>query len=131
MRRARARLLSDDLERVISRFRGHDPREVSSGRPGSRLEVLGIVLALAVLATFGVTFGLALLPRESGTEGVDDGPGDPRRVYGAEQGVEAFHAGRWYPAHVHSASDGRYFITYDDFSTSWHEWVGPRRLRAR
>jgi hypothetical protein len=99
--------------------------------PSVKLEAWGVVLALAVLVAFGVTFGLALLPRGAGSESADDGPGDPRATYRAEQGVEAWHAGRWYPAHVHSAGAGRYFITYDDFSISWHEWVGARRLRPR
>ena len=96
-----------------------------------RLEVWGIVLALAVFVAFGVTLGLTLVPRAAPSENADDGPGDPRGTYRAEQSVEAWHAGRWYPAHVHSASGNRYFITYDDFSISWHEWVTARRLRRR
>ena len=97
----------------------------------TRLEVWGVVLALVVLAAFGVTFGLTLLPRPAPSDLPDDGPGDVRARYRAEQAVEAWHDGRWYPAHVHSASADRYFITYDDFSISWHEWVTARRLRKR
>ena len=104
-----------------------EKREVAT----SRLEVWGVVLALVVLAAFGVTFGLTLVPRPAPSDVADEGPGDPRSRYRAEQAVEAWHDGRWYPAHVHSASADRYFITYDDFSISWHEWVTARRLRGR
>ncbi|HWP09735.1 MAG TPA: hypothetical protein VNN72_28530 [Polyangiaceae bacterium] len=99
------------------------------GASTRRFEVWGILLALAVFVAFGVTFGLTLVPRAAPSENADDGPGDPRATYQAEQSVEAWHAGRWYPAHVHSTSGNRYFITYDDFSISWHEWVTARRLR--
>ena len=98
----------------------------------SRLESWGLFLALGVLLTLGVTFGVAMMPRgQAPSADADDGPGAPGQSYGAEQAVEAWHGGRWYPAHVHSASAGRYFITYDDFSISWHEWVTARRLRRR
>ena len=97
----------------------------------TRLEVWGVVLALVVLAAFGLTFGLTLVPRPTASNIADDGPGDPRERYEAKQAVQAWHDGRWYPAHVQSASGARYFITYDDFSISWHEWVTARRLRRR
>jgi hypothetical protein len=84
-----------------------------------------------VFVAFGATFVRALTAAPATSENADDGPGDPRGSYEAEQAVEAWHAGRWYPAHVHSASGDRYFITYDDFSISWHEWVTARRLRRR
>lgn len=101
------------------------------GASTRRIEVWGVLVALAVLVVFAATFGLTLVPRATPSESADDGPGDPRGTYRAEQGVEAWHAGRWYPAHVHSRSGDRYFITYDDFSISWHEWVTARRLRKR
>jgi len=98
----------------------------------TRLELFGLVGALLVLVAFGATFGVALLPRpRMPWAELDDGPGNPASSYRAEQEVDAWHAGRWYPAHVHSASAGRYFITYDGFSVSWHEWVSARRLRPR
>lgn len=84
-----------------------------------------------MLSALGVTGIVALLPRATPPPAAEDGPGNPSAAYRAEQAVEAWHAGRWYPAHVHSASAGRYFITYDDFSISWHEWVTARRLRKR
>jgi hypothetical protein len=91
----------------------------------------GVVLALGILGAFGLTFGLTLVPRPAPSDIADDGPGDPHGRYEANQAVLAWHAGRWYPAHVQSASPDRYFITYDDFSISWHEWVTARRLRRR
>jgi len=101
------------------------------GATTRRVEMWGVVLALAVLVAFGVAFGISLVPRATPSESADDGPGDPRATYEAEQGVNAWHAGRWYPAHVHSVAGDRYFITYDDFSISWHEWVTSRPLRRR
>ena len=97
----------------------------------SRLEIWGVLLALGILGAFGLTFGLTLVPRPTASNIADDGPGDPRERYEAKQAVQAWHDGRWYPAHVQSASGARYFITYDDFSISWHEWVTARRLRRR
>jgi len=98
----------------------------------TRLEAAALLLACAVLVAVGLSFAFALAPRnDSPSPAADDGPGNPASTYSAEQPVEAWHAGRWYPAHVHSAASARYFITYDDFSTSWHEWVTARRLRPR
>jgi hypothetical protein len=98
----------------------------------SRFESWALVLALAVLLAFAIAFGVALVPKgQVPRKEADDGPGSPGLAYRAEQPVQAWHGGRWYPAHVHSVSAGRYFITYDDFSISWNEWVTARRLRAR
>jgi hypothetical protein len=97
----------------------------------SRLEAWGLLASLAVLSAIGITGIVALRPRAEPSPAADDGPGNPTTRYGAGEPVDAWHSGRWYPAHVHSASAGRYFITYDDFSISWHEWVTARRLRQR
>jgi hypothetical protein len=98
----------------------------------SRLETWGLLASLALLLALGATGLFALLPKsEPPASEADDGPGNPSASYHAEQAVDAWHGDRWYPAHVHSANGGRYFITYDDFSISWHEWVGARRLRKR
>ena len=106
-------------------------REPSKSRV-TRREAAALLLACAVLVVLGASFAFALIPRnDSPTPAADDGPGNPAVTYRAEQPVEAWHAGRWYPAHVHSAASARYFITYDDFSVSWHEWVTARRLRPR
>jgi hypothetical protein len=98
----------------------------------SRLEATGLFLSLAILLALGLSFAIAMLPKgQAPSPTADDGPGDPSLAYRAEQPVDAWHAGRWYPAHVHSASAGRYFVTYDGFSISWNEWVTARRLRPR
>jgi hypothetical protein len=100
--------------------------------PASRFESWALAASLAVLVALGLAFGLAIMPRHRAPSGeADDGPGNPGQRYRAEQAVEAWHDGQWYPAHVHSASAGRYFITYDGFSISWNEWVTARRLRKR
>jgi hypothetical protein len=100
-----------------------------TARVAARLEAWGLILALGVLVAFGVAFGAAVFLRPP-PPADEDGPGNPGHRYRAAQAVEAWHDGRWYPAHVHSVSDGRYFITYDGFSVSWNEWVGPQRLRS-
>jgi hypothetical protein len=97
----------------------------------SRLEAWILLASLAVISALAVTGIVAILPRGVPSPDADAGPGNPNAAYQAEQPVDAWHAGRWYPAHVHSADAGRYFITYDDFSVSWHEWVTARRLRQR
>ena len=110
----------------MPREREHPPSRVS------RLEAAALILACVILVAIGLSFGLSLVPKnQSPSPAADDGPSDPSLTYEPEEPVEAWHAGRWYPAHVHSAAAGRYFITYDDFSISWHEWVTARRLRPR
>jgi hypothetical protein len=106
---------------------------IDSERPAprvTRLEVAALLLSLAILLALGLSFSIALIPKQGApSSAADEGPGNPNATYRAEQAVQAWHAGQWYPAHVHSASAGRYFITYDGFSISWHEWVTARRLR--
>lgn len=98
----------------------------------TRLEAAGLLLACAILLCLGLSFGIAMMPKgQAPSASADDGPGNPATHYRAEQPVLAWHAGHWYPAHIHSASAARYFITYDDFSISWNEWVTARRLRPR
>jgi hypothetical protein len=98
----------------------------------SRLETAALLVSVAILLALGLSFGIAVMPKgQAPSPTADDGPGNPAIVYRAEQAVDAWHAGRFYPAHVHSASAGRYFVTYDDFSISWNEWVTARRLRPR
>jgi hypothetical protein len=94
----------------------------------SRLEAWGLLLALGVFVVFGIAFGQAAFLRPPAATDAE-GPGNPSQRYRAAEAVEAWHDGRWYPAHVHSVSSGRYFITYDGFSVSWNEWVGPQKLR--
>ena len=98
----------------------------------SRFETWGLLVSVALLLALGIAGIVAIMPKtDAPSTEADDGPGNPSATYRAEQAVEAWHAGRWYPAHVHSADAARYFITYDDFSISWHEWVTARRLRKR
>jgi hypothetical protein len=98
----------------------------------TRVEKWGLLFAVAILIALGLALGVSLFP-SSVTPWAEsaDGPGNPSLVYSANQPVQAWHDDRWYPARIHSASNDRYFITYDNFSTSWHEWVTARRLRAR
>jgi hypothetical protein len=105
-------------------------RGVTARVDSSRLEAWGLVVAVCLLLAFGAAFGVAVLRRPP-AETADDGPGDPNRSYHADQAVDAWHDGSWYPAHVHAAGARRYFITYDGFSISWNEWVTARRLRKR
>ena len=105
-------------------------RGVTARVDSSRLEAWGLVVAVCLLLAFGTAFGVAVLRRPP-AETADDGPGDPNRSYHADQAVDAWHDGSWYPAHVHAAGARRYFITYDGFSISWNEWVTARRLRKR
>lgn len=39
--------------------------------------------------------------------------------------------GQWYPASVLQVRDGRYKIHYDQYDSSWDEWVGPNRIRRK
>jgi hypothetical protein len=103
----------------------------SRGNARQRLEAIGLVIALGVLGVFAGTVGVAFVSRPAAFEVSDDGPGDPQTTYQAGEAIFAWHDGRWYPAHVHSTTAERYFVTYDDFSISWHEWVTARRLRPR
>lgn len=41
--------------------------------------------------------------------------------------------GSWWPAHVLQVGPkgNRWFIHYDNYASSWDEWVGPGRIRPR
>jgi hypothetical protein len=39
--------------------------------------------------------------------------------------------GKWYPASVLRAHNGKYHIHYDQYDNSWDEWVGSDRIRPR
>jgi hypothetical protein len=43
--------------------------------------------------------------------------------------VEVDYGGSWYPATVLKASPGKWLIHYDDYDSSWDEWVGADRIR--
>ncbi len=57
--------------------------------------------------------------------------GDPRAAYDAGQNVDIYWGSRWWPGRVLKRDGSRYRITYDGWSASWDEWVGPERLRKR
>ncbi len=93
--------------------------------------VLGL-LSLLVLGGALVTLGVAIAPLggplpESGAHG----PGNPRGRYQAGDNVDVWHAGKWYPGRIQAVGTDHYFINYDGFSISWHEWVDSTRLRPR
>lgn len=43
--------------------------------------------------------------------------------------VEVRWKGKWYPARVLRAADGRYKVHYDGYGSEWDEWVGGDRIR--
>lgn len=44
--------------------------------------------------------------------------------------VEVLWLGSWYAARVKEVRDGRYYVGYDGYASSWDEWVTPSRIRA-
>jgi hypothetical protein len=57
--------------------------------------------------------------------------GDPLATYDVGQTVDVYWGSRWWPGRVLNRDGSRYRITYDGWSSSWDEWVGPDRLRKR
>ena len=45
--------------------------------------------------------------------------------------VDVQWSGSWYKARVIGAEEGKWRITYEGYSSSWDETVGPERIRAR
>lgn len=45
--------------------------------------------------------------------------------------VDVRWKGRWYAASVLRTDGDKYYIHYDGYASSWDEWVGPHRIRAR
>lgn len=52
-------------------------------------------------------------------------------AFNAGDQVEVLWSGVWYPASVVKAEAARYRINYDGYDSSWDEWVGPDRIRAK
>lgn len=50
-------------------------------------------------------------------------------AYQAGDNVDIEWSGAWYPGRVKEIKDGKYFITYEGYDSSWDEWVGTERLR--
>ena len=44
--------------------------------------------------------------------------------------VQVESAGSWYPGKVLEVKDGQFFVSYDGWSETFNEWVGPDRLKA-
>ncbi len=92
---------------------------------GARAGLVALGLALAT--------GIAFLSLSHGPHGEprSEGPGDPNATYVADEPVDVFHDGRFYPGRILAVHERTYHIRYDDFSASWNEWVTARRLRKR
>ncbi len=43
--------------------------------------------------------------------------------------VEIEWRGTWYGGCLLERRDGQYYVSYDGYTSSWDEWVGPERLR--
>ena len=43
--------------------------------------------------------------------------------------VEIEYSGTWYPGNVKEVKADQFFISYDDYDSSWDEWVESSRLR--
>ena len=53
----------------------------------------------------------------------------PAFAFQANDQVEIEYGGAWYPGQIKEAKDGKYFISYDGYDSSWDEWVESSRLR--
>lgn len=51
-------------------------------------------------------------------------------AYAPDARVSVEWSGRWYPAQILQAKDGRYLIRYDGYGSNWDEWVPPSRIRS-
>jgi len=44
--------------------------------------------------------------------------------------IQIESSGSWYDGKILKVDGDRYFVTYDDWSDSWDEWVGIERIRG-
>ena len=51
-------------------------------------------------------------------------------AFQAGDNVEIEYGGTWYPGSVKQVKASQFFISYDDYDSSWDEWVESSRLRA-
>jgi hypothetical protein len=51
--------------------------------------------------------------------------------YRAGDAVQVRWKGQWYNASIVRVGDDKYKIHYDQYDSSWDEWVGPDRIRPR
>jgi hypothetical protein len=52
-------------------------------------------------------------------------------AYRVGDAVQVKWKGKWYDASILKVDGARYRIHYDQYDSSWDEWVGPERVRAR
>ncbi|MFH0800405.1 MAG: Tudor-knot domain-containing protein [Pseudomonadota bacterium] len=60
-----------------------------------------------------------------------DGSTPDTEAYKKGDKVQAKWKGEWYPATVIAVKSGSYRIHYDNFGSSWDEWVSPDHLNIR
>lgn len=103
---------------------------MDSSRPPRWL--LAGALALGIAGTAFAVVVLVVAPfSDPPPVSREQGPGNPGAVYRAEQRVEVWHGGKWYQGRIQAVGNGTYFVNYENFSKSWHEWVDASRLRER
>ena len=56
--------------------------------------------------------------------------GSAALAFDAGDKVEIEYGGTWYAGQVKEVQDGRFFISYDGYDSSWDEWVESARLRV-
>ena len=52
-------------------------------------------------------------------------------TYAVGEPVLVFWKESWWPAQVIEVGNNRWRIHYDNYDTSWDEWVGPDRIRKK
>lgn len=50
--------------------------------------------------------------------------------FSVNEKIEAEENGKWYKATVLKVENGKYFIHWEGYSTTYDAWIGPERLRA-
>ena len=56
--------------------------------------------------------------------------GDAALAFDAGDPVQIEYGGSWYAGKVKEVKGDQYFVSYDDYNSSWDEWVGSDRLGA-
>ena len=59
------------------------------------------------------------------------GAAAPAASYKAGDAVQVKWKGTWYDASILKVAGGKYKIHYDQYDSSWDEWVGTDRIRPR
>ncbi|GMV39516.1 MAG: hypothetical protein AMXMBFR64_12320 [Myxococcales bacterium] len=58
-------------------------------------------------------------------------PAAPAGSWSVGDALQVEWKGSWFPASILEAKDGKYKIHYDNYDSSWDEWVGPERMKAK